>query len=169
MAADWEEKLALLDARKEHSSLHLKTLGTFEATIEGQVIKGKAWGREKTIQLLQFLLTYRARNGMRKEQIIDRLWGKLNSEEGDRDFKVALHGIHKVLEPNRRPRTDPKYISRQGSSYQLNLEEIWLDVQALDEYVAIANDAYVNEPILAINAYKRAIALDGGSYLPNQI
>ena len=54
---------------------------------------------------------------------MDDLW-----EDGDdRDFKVALHGVNKVLEPERPSRTDPTYVVREGVSYQLDLDKIWIN------------------------------------------
>ena len=55
---------------------------------------------------------------------MDDLW----EDWSDRDFKVALHGIHKALEPQRPSRTVPQYIIRQGVSYRLHLEKVWIDV-----------------------------------------
>ena len=169
MAMDWAERLERLEQQRTSVDLLIRTLGTFEAEVEGTTIKGKQWGREKTVQLLQFLITHRSRNALRKEQIIDRLWYDLTDEEGNRDFKVALHGIHKILEPNRKARTDPRYISREGVSYHLNEAELWLDVNELEACVIIGNESYASRPEIAIEAFRRALILEKGSFLPNQI
>ena len=132
---------------------------------EGEKVNAKDWGRDKTIQLIQYLISYRHKNAMHKEQIMDHLW-----EEGDdRDFKVSLHGVNKVLEPNRPSRSDAVYVQRQGSTYQLNLELVWIDVQAIENYIIIGNEALGELPDLAREAYKEAIELYQGSYLPNRI
>ena len=102
---------------------------------------------------------------MHKEQIMDHLW-----EEGDdRDFKVALHGVNKVLEPERPSRTEAIYVERQGVTYRLNLELVWIDVEAIENYVVIGNKALVDKPEIAAEAYKEAIDLYQGAYLPNRI
>ena len=96
---------------------------------------------------------------------MDHLW-----EEGDdRDFKVALHGVNKVLEPDRPTRTEALYIERQGVTYQLNLDLVWIDVEAIEEYIKIGNEALEEQPDLAKKAYKAAIDLYQGAYLPNRI
>jgi len=121
--------------------------------------------RDKTVQLLQYLISNRQRNALHKEKIMDHLW-----EDGDdRDFKVALHGINKALEPERPSRTEPTYILRQGVSYQLNSAKIWIDTEALEKYIIIANDAVGTDIVTAKKAYKLAIELYQGAYLPNRI
>lgn len=96
---------------------------------------------------------------------MDHLW-----EEGDdRDFKVALHGINKVLEPSRPSRTEPIYIKRQGVTYRLDVDIAWIDVEAIEKYVTLGNEALEVEVELAQEAYKSAIELYQGAYLPNRI
>ena len=143
----------------------IQTLGQFNLLRIGEKIDSKQWGRDKTVQLLQYLISNRSRHALHKEKIMDHLW-----EEGDdRDFKVALHGVNKVLEPDRPSRTEPKYVVRQGVSYQLDLEQIWIDVEALEKYVIIGNEYYDDDNAIAKEAYKSAIKLYKGIYLPNRI
>ena len=54
-----------------------------------------------------------------------------------RDLKVALHGINKALEPNRKPREEAKYIIRQGVTYQLSEKDVWIDAEAFDQALAL--------------------------------
>ena len=156
-------------AAKEAASLHVQTLGNFQVWCNSELLSPKVWGRDKTAQLFQFLITARHRRGLHKEQIIDRIWEELDQKTGDSNFKVALHGINKALEPNRKSRAEPKYILRQGVTYQLELSEIWIDADALEQYIAIGNQALNDDPDLAENAYREAIQLHHGVYLPNRL
>ena len=131
------------------------------------MLSNKDWGRDKTIQLFQFLLTARHRRALHKEQIVDQLWEEIDN--ANQTFKVAMHGINKTLEPNRKSRTPPKYIQRQGITYRLNLEEIWLDAAALEIYIKLGNEALLQTPSNAIQAYQKAIDLYKGIYLPNRL
>lgn len=150
---------------QQDASVRFQTLGQFTLWRDGEKISPKEWSRDKTIQLIQYLISYRHKHAMHKEQIMDHLW-----EEGDdRDFKVALHGVNKVLEPNRPTRTEAIYVVRQGVTYQLNLELVWIDVQAIEEYIKIGNEAIGEYKMLAQEAYKEAIDLYQGNYLPNRI
>ena len=78
---------------RENAEIRIETLGNFSLWRNQQKIDAKEWGRDKTVQLLQYLISYRHRNALHKEKIMDNLWEDWN----DRDFKVALHGINKVL------------------------------------------------------------------------
>lgn len=108
-------------------------------------------------------------HALHKEQIIDRIWMESDSKAGEQNFKVALHGANKVLEPNRRSRTEAKYIIRQGVTYQLQLDDIWVDVEAMDDLIAIGNQNLVDHPAVAKVAYYAAAELYQGTYLPNRL
>jgi len=135
------------------ASLKVTTLGRFEVECQGKPIAAKAWGRDKTIQLFQFFIANH------------RLW----EDASDRDFKVALHGINKALEPNRPARKEPTYLIRQGQSYCLNMANIWIDVEAIEQYIIIGNQHVEVNPDVSIQAYRFAIELYQGNYLPNRI
>ncbi len=160
-----KDKLQALKAFQEHATIRIQTLGQFHLWRNNEKIDSKQWGRDKTIQLLQYLVSHRQRHALHKEKIMDHLW-----EAGDdRDFKVALHGVNKVLEPERPSRTEPTFVIRQGVSYQLNLDAIWIDVDALEHYVIIGNEAFGDDVEICKAAYKSAIDLYQGVYLPNRI
>jgi two-component SAPR family response regulator len=160
-----QEKLQQLETFKESASLSIQTLGYFKIWRNHIEVPSKEWGRDKTVQLFQYLISNRFRHALHKEKIMDDLW-----EDGDdRDFKVALHGINKTLEPKRLSRTEPTYIVRQGISYQLNSDKIWMDIDALEKYVIIGNEALDSEIEVAKVAYKKAIELYQGIYLPNRV
>lgn len=144
-------------------------MGTFEGYISGSLISTKSWGRDKTVQLFQYLITSRHRRALHKEQIIDRLWEDADGEGGNRDFKVAMHGINKAIEPNRKSRTDAKYVIRQGLTYQLNFDEIWIDADVMERFITIGNASLQSDPDTAIRAFGEAIALHHGVYLPNRM
>ncbi|RNC84145.1 MAG: transcriptional regulator [Winogradskyella sp.] len=159
------DSLKNLKKFQEEAKIRIHTLGQFAVWRHQNKIESKAWSRDKTTQLLQYLVSNRHRNALHKEQIMDQLWDDWN----DNDFKVAMHGINKVLEPDRASRTEPKYIIRQGVSYQLNLETVWIDTEALEQYIVIGNENYGANNAVAQEAYKAAIDLYNGVYLPNRI
>jgi len=160
-----QETLSILEAFQQDAPIRFQTLGQFQLWRDGEKVSNKEWGRDKTVQLLQYLISNRKRHALHKERIMENLW-----EDGDdRDFKVALHGINKVLEPNRPSRTEPVYVLRQGVSYQLDMEHVWIDVEALEKYIIVGNDAFGNANDIAKHAYKNAIELYQGAYLPNRI
>ena len=154
---------------KASADLAFFTLGTFATHVNGREITVKDWGRDKTIQLIQFFITSRHRNGLHKEQIIDRLWPDADMDQGNRDFKIAHHGINKALEPNRKSRDETQFITRQGLTYQINEEKIWIDSEAFDQAIEIANQFQGRDNETVIKALELATSLYKGSYLPNRI
>ena len=163
--SDFLQQINELNSFYENATIRIETLGNFVVWRNQQKIENKEWGRDKTIQLLQYLVSYRQRNALHKEKIMDNLWEDWN----DRDFKVALHGINKALEPERPSRTEPIYIIRQGVSYQIDLDKVWIDVEALEKYIIIGNQSFGSENDIAKQSYQKAIEIYKGSYLPNRI
>lgn len=163
--SDFLQQFDELNSFYKNADIHIETLGNFITWRNQYKIENKEWGRDKTIQLFQYLISNRQRNALHKEQIMDNLWEDWN----DRDFKVALHGINKVLEPNRASRTEPKYILRQGVSYQIDLDKIWVDAEALEKYIVIGNNSLASNKKVAKQAYQKAIDIYKGTYLPNRI
>jgi DNA-binding SARP family transcriptional activator len=169
MMKDLPQQLAALDRKREETAIQIFTLGTFRVCREKEWLVDKDFGRDRSIQLFQYLVTARQRRALHKEQIIDRLWEDIDPDSADQTFKVALHGINKALEPDRPRRTEPKYILRQGITYQLNTEEVWIDAAALENYIALANQLIQEDQPLAIQAYRTAIELHHGIYLPERL
>lgn len=163
------QQLEQIEAQRQTAVVQICTLGMFRVERGETTLSDKDFGRDKSIQLFQFLVTARHRRALHKEQIIDRIWEESNSKSGNQTFKVALHGINKALEPNRPNRTEPTYILRQGLTYQLNLEEVWIDADAMEQYIALGNQLLTENETLAIQAYRAAIALHHGIYLPERL
>lgn len=164
-----EEKLNELLSKKNQADLLVETLGQLRVIRNKEELNDKSWGRDKALQLFEFLVTARNRMALHKEQIIARIWEDASQKEGDNNFKVALHGINKALEPERKSRTEPKYISRQGLTYRLKKEIVWIDVDAVDELIQFANEQLEINVDLSILALKEATKLFQGIYLPNRI
>ncbi|MEM1327140.1 MAG: BTAD domain-containing putative transcriptional regulator [Bacteroidota bacterium] len=163
------QQLTELTEARANAPIQIYTLGTFRVCRNEEWLVDKDFGRDRSIQLFQFLVTARQRRALHKEQIIDRIWEDIDPNSADQTFKVALHGINKALEPNRPPRTEPKYILRQGITYQLTFDELWIDAAALENYIALANQLIQEDQSLAIEAYREAIDLHHGIYLPERL
>ena len=149
--------------------LRVQTLGQFRVWLDGVEIGQTVWGREAALQLFQFLITTRRRGlKLHKEQIIDRLWPELDVDSGDRNFKVALHAANKTLEPERKPRTEPYFIQRQGLAYGLNLEAVWIDADAFEQLISEGSQTLAQDRAVAIAHYQAALVLFHGEYLPER-
>ena len=155
--------------KKIGASLRVYTLGTFAVEREDGWINAKDWGRDTALQLFQYLLTVRHQLAVHKEQIIEGIWGEDDFKSGEQNFKVAQHGMNKALEPDRKRRSDPKYIMRQGITYQLALDDIWTDADAFEAYIEYGNRVVNTETGEAVAAYRSALQLYKGSYLPSRL
>lgn len=148
-------------------ALRVTTLGGFRVVRDEIEIKPTAWGREKAIYLVQYLITNRHKQ-QHKEQIIAQLWPDLSPEAGDRDFKVALNAVNKAIEPERTARSQPRFIQRFDLAYGLNLEQIWIDVDAFEAKLAAGNRFHESDPESTIVYYQAAVDLYKGDYLPER-
>jgi DNA-binding SARP family transcriptional activator len=151
------------------ATLRVQTLGGFRVWRENLEIPISAWKREKALHLFQFLITTRLQESrLHKEQIIDHLWPEVDAEGGDRDFKVALHAVNKVLEPDRKPRTEPHFIQRHDLTYDLNLQTVWIDAIVFEELIMQGNQQLSTDRQSAIELYQQALSLYHGDYLPER-
>ena len=165
----FENQIHDILSKQETATVRVQTLGGFQVWVNDIKLTSKDWGRDKAIQLFQFLTMASHRKALHKEQILDRLWEDDDGDTADQSFKVALHGINKALEPNRKSHSEAHYISRQGLAYQLNPADIWIDAHAFESLVAIGNQTFIENKTLAQTAYREAIALHKGMYLPDRV
>ncbi len=151
------------------AELQIQTLGGFRIWRDGVEITSSAWKREKALHLFQFFVTMRRQAGhLHKEQIVEQLWSVVDLDEGDRDFKVALHAVNKVLEPERKARTEPRFIQRHDLTYGLNAETVWIDADDFEATITAANQNLAEDESLAIALFRRALALYKGDFLPER-
>ena len=158
-----------LNSAKHDARIRVQTLGMFRLWRDDILVDGKEWSRDTSLQLFQFMITARFRKALHKEQILDGLWGDINLKNAEQNFKVALHGINKVLEPGRESRAEPRFVIRQGQTYQIDLSEIWLDSIAIEQLIATANAVLRDDPTGAREVYNEARLLYKGIYLPNRL
>ena len=153
--------------QQSDKELQVQTMGGFRVWRAGLEVPASAWSRERALHLFQFLITVR-RSAARvhKERIIDLLWPEFDAARGDRDFKVALNAVHKALEPERRPRAQPKFIRRQELTYGLNTAVIDIDTDRFESAIRAGNQNLESDVDAAIRHYRAALALYQGDYLP---
>ena len=147
--------------------LRVVTLGNFTAWRGYTQIPKNGWQRSKSRQLFQLLITYKDQP-LEREQIYEFLWPGANLETSDRNFKVALSTLYRVLEPDRTAGCESAYIYRDDSRYRLRPEaDLWLD---MDEFLILAEkgegliEPYPQEAVLLL---EKAVDLFQGEYLPD--
>ena len=145
--------------------LRVQTLGAFRVWRGRQEIGAAEWQREKARQLFLLLVTQRQRM-LEREEIVEKLWPDLSPEAAERDFKVALNTLYRVLEPTREARAPSAYIVRDGSHYGLRPgADIWLDADQFEELLVDGNRRMELDEDAGLALLREALALYRGSYL----
>ena len=100
-------------------TLYLRLLGPFTLYMGNDEVNDRKWQRDKSKELFSYLYLQNHRY-VPKEELIQMLWGECDTKKLDRDFKVTLNSLLKVLEPNRQAREESYFILRKQSMYRLN-------------------------------------------------
>ncbi|MBK8517255.1 MAG: transcriptional regulator [Saprospiraceae bacterium] len=152
--------------KKNNAAVVIYTFGNFEVYSDSKKIPQKSWKRDKSLQLLQFMIFSCHQKALHKEQIIDRLW---EDDMDDQGFKVALHGISKVLEPSKKSHAESRFIERNGHTYRLNTSELWVDSFSFESLIYMGNRYVHTNPTIAEQALREALLLHTGTFLPDRI
>lgn len=154
-------------------ALRVQTLGMFRVWLNGVLLPGMVWKREKAQRLFQFLITLRLNGNSQvlpKERIVAELWPTLDEPRADRDFKVALNALNDALEPERSSRSLSSFVVRYGLAYGLDPDAaIEIDAIEFRNGLKIATRLESNDLDAAIDAYREAIDLYAGDYLPDAL
>ena len=97
---------------------------------------------------------------MHREQVIDVLWPKVDTDAALNSFGKALHVARRALEPGLPQRQESAYLRLADGMLVLNTEHAVIDT---DEFEQLADDALRGREIAA---YKAAFAVYGGELLP---
>jgi LuxR family maltose regulon positive regulatory protein len=145
--------------------LRVQTLGAFVVWRGAEAIAPHEWRRDKARQLFQLLLT-RRRRLLERDQIVELLWPGLDGETAERDFKVALSTLYRVLEPALPARAPSAYLLREGTLYGLRPgADLWLDAEQFERLAAEGDRLARQGDEAFIERYRASLALVGGDFL----
>lgn len=145
--------------------LRVQTLGAFGVWRGSEAVEPHEWRRDKARQLFQLLLTRRKRL-LERDQIVELLWPGLDAETAERDFKVALSTLYRVLEPALPARAPSAYVLREGTLYGLRPgADLWLDAEQFERLAAEGDRPAAKGDEAFIERYRAALALYGGDFL----
>jgi LuxR family transcriptional regulator, maltose regulon positive regulatory protein len=147
--------------------LRIQTLGSFQVWRGDQAISSKSWRREKARQLFQILLIHKSAP-LDRDQVIEYLWPDIDPATAQRNFKVTLNTLYRVLEPEREPGSESSFVIREGSTYSIRPgADIWLDTEKFSEEIDHAISLLEGQPSLVASEFERALNLYHGDYLPD--
>lgn len=111
------------------SEIHVNFFGSLSLSRGQHPCEDKEWQREKAKELFVYLYCNRHKY-IPKEEIAQALWPERVVDSLDRDFKVILNALLKVLEPTRSARQDSYFIHRKNNMYQLrHIHFLQIDVE----------------------------------------
>jgi LuxR family maltose regulon positive regulatory protein len=108
--------------------LELLLLGPLELRRGGVPVHAPDWRRERVRSLLAYLAL---RGKVSRHQLVHDLWPGFDAESQDRNFRVTLTYLLRVLEPLRPPRGVSYFIRQDSTSVTLHAGE-WLTVDVWD-------------------------------------
>ncbi len=142
-------------------AIYVNLLGPFQLKLGLHKVKNNVWKREKAKELLTYFLIHRDRF-IRKEEILQSLWGDVDKKTADRNFKVTMNALLKVLEPERQARDQSFFIIRNNTMYRFNPDAVVVsDIDlfnqlALSELRGNNNQLNINYLLKRIEFYQGA-------------
>ncbi len=151
-------------------SLRIRTLGSFGLWRGDQEVRDRDWRSSKARQLFQLLVTERGR-ALPRDRVLDALWPEMEPEPAANNLRVTVNRLTKALEPDRPDGAPPSFISQQGDTYSFNIaSDHHLDSTEFATAVAEGQRAERRgQRSVASAAFRRAISLYGGPYLPDNL
>ncbi|MFN8568522.1 MAG: BTAD domain-containing putative transcriptional regulator [Kouleothrix sp.] len=150
--------------------LRIRTLGAFAVWRGDQEVRDRDWRSSKARQLFQLLLTERGRT-LPRDRVLEALWPDMEPDAAANNLRVTLNRLSKAVEPDRPDGAPPAYISQQGETYGFNVSSDY-QIDAVDFAEAVAEGqraARRGQRSAAISAFRTAMTLYGGPYLPDNM
>ena len=133
-------------------------------------MRDRDWRSSKARQLFQLLLTERGRT-LPRDRVLEALWPDMEPDAAANNLRVTLNRLSKAVEPDRPDGAPPAYISQQGETYGFNVSSDY-QIDAVDFAEAVAEGqraARRGQRSAAISAFRTAMTLYGGPYLPDNM
>ncbi|MFJ8064549.1 BTAD domain-containing putative transcriptional regulator [Psychrobacillus sp. NPDC096426] len=146
--------------------LTLQLLGPFTLFMGNEEISERKWQRDKSKELLTYLYLHRNRF-VPKEELMHAIWGEGDEKSLNRDFKVGLNSLLKVIEPNRIAREESFFIVRKQAMYRLNPEaNVTSDLVSFQHFAGQGMDE--KNPMLSADYLLKAVKLYKGDLLEDK-
>jgi len=145
--------------------IRIETLGRFRVYRNGAPISEDEWGGIMPKQLLKAIIAHRA-GGVQRDALMEDLWPEAPARTGEQNFKVTLHRLRRVLEPDADPSLGFSYVHLKDNV--LSLDETFCRTDA-DEFAMLCRQGGEAESLgnvqEAIDLYSKAADLYTGEFL----
>jgi DNA-binding SARP family transcriptional activator len=146
----------------------VQTLGAFRVWRRGQEIERGTWGREKAVQVLQFLVCHRGR-AVHREQILEALWHEASPSAAATGLRVALSALRDAVSPERESGAESPFVKREGDTLRLATDAgVRVDADDFVRLLKSARAAETADAEHAVTLYEAALALYRGEFLSDQ-
>lgn len=151
---------------RTQDELRISMLGGFVMTRQAKgntyTVSDQSSSSKKLWQFLQYLVTYRARDGIPQAEIIDVLWNDENGGNPANSLKTLLHRVRNLMETLGYPDGKDIILYRRGV-YSINRSlPIWVDIEEFEHLYQQTRVPTANRLSLLMTA----ISLYKGEFLP---
>lgn len=109
--------------------LEIRTLGGFKVLRQGQgAITKKQWGGNRAKLLLKAILVHGTQD-IPKDMLLEDLWPESPERSANQNFKVTLHRLRKILEPDLEKHGRSSFVHLKNGLVSLEKERCWVDMQ----------------------------------------
>jgi LuxR family maltose regulon positive regulatory protein len=149
--------------------LHIETLGRFRVSRGALAIDENEWQAKQPKLLLKAILA-RGRRSISKDILIADLWPDHARPAAERNFKVVLHRLRKVLEPESPGGAGSSYIHLKDNRVSLDEELCSVDVEAFADACGQAEAREGGgDDGEALRCGEEALAIYQGDFLPDDL
>jgi DNA-binding SARP family transcriptional activator len=128
---------------------------------------GGAWLRHRPGELLKYLVCHRQRT-VAVDELIDVFWPDAG-RTAMRNVRQAVHTLRDNLEPHRRKHHSTSFVLARPGGYELDVAQIWIDVDEFEEHARRALDALAQgDHAAAEPALERAVELHAEEFLADE-
>jgi ATP/maltotriose-dependent transcriptional regulator MalT len=163
----WEIRKAI--HRADLPRLRLQTLGGFRLWRGESLVEEKEWEGHQPQVLLKAIIAHGPK-GVPKDVLMEDLWPEASPDLTDKNFKVNLHRLRKVLEPAMDKTFGSSYVHLKANLVSLDAELCDVDV---DEFLSVYKHGEKKEEQGdikgAISLYSKAAELYGGDFLAEEL
>ncbi|MGM0502350.1 MAG: BTAD domain-containing putative transcriptional regulator [Bacillota bacterium] len=143
--------------------LKIKAFGNMELFRGRQEIEEYEWTRKKSKELFKLFLVHYG-EFVSKEKICHFLWPDKKLEKASSSFYVVLNNLNKVLEPDRKSRSEPYFIMKKDNYYGLKKDfAYYYDVALFEEFIRQGKNT--NQDRIKMKFYQEAFEIYKNDFL----
>ncbi len=148
--------------------LDIRTLGEFRLRLDQEPLDEAVWERKQPKLLLKALVA-RGSVNVPRDLLLEDLWAQGDPAVTERNFRVSLHRLRRAVEPSLDKDFGSSYLHMERGRLSLDRELCRVDVS---EFLSLSesgrNQEEQGDLPQAIGLYKKAVALYGGDFLPEE-